>query len=926
MRRFALVLVLCLAFPASAFANDCCQAHDYPGCSDGGIESCVCAQDDYCCATEWDSYCVEEVADFGCGNCGPSGPVCGNGQCESGESCTSCPNDCGPCQGSGDCCQPQDGPGCGNATVQNCVCSKDSFCCENQWDQICVNEVGEFGCGSCSEGPGCGNGQCDADENCQICPEDCGFCGGDGDCCQANGTPGCSDPAIQSCVCADDAFCCDTEWDNICAEEVENFECGDCGGGGAECADGQCDGGENCETCPEDCGPCEGGGACCEAHDGPGCDDPTVQACVCAEDSFCCEYSWDGICVGEVEELGCGSCSGGGCGDGQCLDPEDCIICPEDCGECQGASCCQPHETPGCDDPAVQACVCAEDAYCCEQMWDDICVDEVTSLGCGNCGGDGPQCGNGECEGGENCGVCPQDCGECDGQGDCCAPHETPGCNDPGIQKCVCDLDAFCCAEMWDEICVEEVEAENCGQCGECVPNCDGLQCGGDGCGGTCGQCPPDKSCQDGHCIADGCAPDCAGKQCGDDGCGGTCGGCPPGETCHSGTCKGGGCEPACQGKQCGDDGCGGSCGNCAPGYFCENGHCGKECKPDCAGKQCGPDGCGGSCGSCPPQHFCTANGHCDQQCQPDCAGKQCGDDGCGGTCGTCPPGKSCNNGHCSYDCVPDCAGKQCGDDGCGGSCGTCDFGDNCNLQGHCVSNCMPQCIGKECGTDGCGGDCGSCAFDMACNGQGLCVPLEEECHPNCTGKECGDDGCGGSCGICGFNETCSLNLCVACTPQCTGKQCGDDGCGGVCGACANGTVCSEKIGSCVSPDDPSLLEDDAYGEEDGAGSSGCPSGYRLQYGKCVYDETLDEDNVPDSGCSSGGRGSGAGLLLLLLALAGLAGLPRRRGVELDWCLFSLTMHGSSDRQFAPLESLCAHHRAVDNSGSVCDSDDDRVD
>jgi hypothetical protein len=62
------------------------------------------------------------------------------------------------------------------------------------------------------------------------------------------------------------------------------------------------------------------------------------------------------------------------------------------------------------------------------------------------------------------------------------------------------------------------------------------------------------------------CAPDCTGKQCGDDGCGGNCGNCPQNEACDAGQCI---CVPSCVGKQCGSDDCGGSCGNCPNGEDC---------------------------------------------------------------------------------------------------------------------------------------------------------------------------------------------------------------------------------------------------------------------------------------------------------------------------------------------------------------------
>jgi len=107
-----------------------------------------------------------------------------------------------------------------------------------------------------------------------------------------------------------------------------------------------------------------------------------------------------------------------------------------------------------------------------------------------------------------------------------------------------------------------------------CVPECDGLQCGPDGCGGTCGVCPNGVPCQNGLCV---CTPACQGKQCGDDGCGGTCGTCTEaGATCVEGICTF--CEPKCAGKECGPDTCGGSCGSCSNGEIClDTGLCGIE-------------------------------------------------------------------------------------------------------------------------------------------------------------------------------------------------------------------------------------------------------------------------------------------------------------------------------------------------------------
>ena len=67
----------------------------------------------------------------------------------------------------------------------------------------------------------------------------------------------------------------------------------------------------------------------------------------------------------------------------------------------------------------------------------------------------------------------------------------------------------------------------NTGPNGECLPNCNGLQCGPDGCGGSCGFCGGNDSCHAGTCVTvEGCTPDCAGQMVGvEDGCGGVCSG-----------------------------------------------------------------------------------------------------------------------------------------------------------------------------------------------------------------------------------------------------------------------------------------------------------------------------------------------------------------------------------------------------------------
>ena len=73
------------------------------------------------------------------------------------------------------------------------------------------------------------------------------------------------------------------------------------------------------------------------------------------------------------------------------------------------------------------------------------------------------------------------------------------------------------------------------------MPTCADKECGPDGCGGSCGQCPYDYCSNAGLCQDD------------------TCGSCPAGLICHAGAC----CDPNCYGKVCGISGCGFSCGQC---------------------------------------------------------------------------------------------------------------------------------------------------------------------------------------------------------------------------------------------------------------------------------------------------------------------------------------------------------------------------
>jgi hypothetical protein len=186
-------------------------------------------------------------------------------------------------------------------------------------------------------------------------------------------------------VCDGDPFCCEASWDGLCAEEVESFGCGSCnigtggiistggfggmptggtagtggiiwtGGFGGVPTGGTAGTGGIVWTggfggVPTGGTAGTGGtggtaGNCCAVHAGAGCQDDSVESCVCKSDPYCCSNHWDSLCVGEVESLGCGSCNmgtggaggtgGNGTGGvGQCE-----VVFPDECGSCLCNTC-----------------------------------------------------------------------------------------------------------------------------------------------------------------------------------------------------------------------------------------------------------------------------------------------------------------------------------------------------------------------------------------------------------------------------------------------------------------------------------------------------------------------------------------------------------------------------------------------------------
>ena len=300
------------------------------------------------------------------------------------------------------------------------------------------------------------------------------------------------------------------------------------------------------------------------------------------------------------------------------------------------------------------------------------CHHEATEAPCS----DGNQCTTGDhCEAGICVGGGSVGCG--DGNpctDDACEPAN--GCvhslnevlcddGDPCTQGDVCALGLCVSGQVVD--CDDDNPCTNdiCQPGGPCAYLYNELPCAG-------GQC------SDGECVAD-CIPDCAGLDCGSDGCDGSCGECDDQQECTSDVCFEGQCLYSPKPFYCiilavcvpsGTEAPGNPCRKCQPlasqtdwtlqpdgtacglDHACTAGDC--LCLPDdckALGKDCGAwaDGCGGEvfCGACEafPNSFCNNAGACD--CTTECEGLNCGADGCGGICGECPAGQGCLAGEC---------------------------------------------------------------------------------------------------------------------------------------------------------------------------------------------------------------------------------------------------------------------------------------
>jgi len=256
------------------------------GCPD--LEECVEGKCEIGCVSNCtDKECGDDGCGCSCGDC-QAGFLCNEaGKCEEcvpqceGKQCgdDGCGGQCGECldgtcyEGacqSGPGCVVVDGAmGCGGCPCEACTCEADSYCCETEWDSLCVDMCIQD-CGGCVNP--CGDGTCDAEggENCETCAADCACQAGQ--VCQA-GVCGC----VPNCT---DKDCGDDGCGNVCGTCAEGTTCG---------LDGKCACAPACEgkACGDDgcgaqCGTCEEGFECgaeftCQAVVSPEAEDDVVS-------------------------------------------------------------------------------------------------------------------------------------------------------------------------------------------------------------------------------------------------------------------------------------------------------------------------------------------------------------------------------------------------------------------------------------------------------------------------------------------------------------------------------------------------------------------------------------------------------------------------------------------------------------------------
>jgi hypothetical protein len=167
---------------AEGCVDSVCEPGIPPSCGDDGL---FCNGSEFCdeagdaCASTGDPCATGTICDEGQDLCIPSD--CGNGTCDLGENCATCPDDCASGQGStcedcwkGECdgsCHPvKDGPNCADCLPN--YCCGDGVCEGEETTGNCAVDCSASACVPVKKTCDC-DGECDKFESSEICPWDC---------------------------------------------------------------------------------------------------------------------------------------------------------------------------------------------------------------------------------------------------------------------------------------------------------------------------------------------------------------------------------------------------------------------------------------------------------------------------------------------------------------------------------------------------------------------------------------------------------------------------------------------------------------------------------------------------------------------------------------------------------------------------------
>lgn len=305
--RPELINSLCELGQSCPGAGSCFESNGTPGCSIGLCCANICLQDPFCCNVNWDSLCANQASDL----C-----LTGN-ECElaipAGDGTAFAPGSSYTASGVTSSCSGADAKDVWFAYTAPCSGTVTaSSCGEFTSGDVAISVFdacgsAEIACGDTH--PQCGGGDTNAALNAQVswpATKDttylvrvsatsefdtaffnptqfqCSGCGhpDSGSCFTTTGTPFCNNVDCCQFICDFDPFCCNVNWDSICASNADTFCTSQCGG------------------------PITG--SCYEPNPTPHCDRAACCNAICADDPFCCDVNWDSLCAGAaVQHAAC---------------------------------------------------------------------------------------------------------------------------------------------------------------------------------------------------------------------------------------------------------------------------------------------------------------------------------------------------------------------------------------------------------------------------------------------------------------------------------------------------------------------------------------------------------------------------------------------------------------------------------------------